>query len=325
MPATPLSDPPADGISSLTFSPTRPDVLLCSSWDGTVRCYDLGGSSALVASAPQPSACLAATFCGDDATAVVGGVDGSVRVARVDGLGGAYGGSALGAHEAGVRCLSYGSRANAAYSGSWDRTIACWDPRSGGRVASAPVPGKVFAMDLADHGGQPRLVVGTSDRHVLVFDARSLDQPLQERESPLKHQTRCLACFPDDRGFAVSSIEGRVAIEYFAEADQAAKRARSADVKADTRRGEAPARVERKASSARVERKASSTHVGRMPRVEESHRSSRTSCHELARASTRGAGTPSSATAWARSCIPSTPSRSTPSLAPLRPGARTAR
>jgi len=181
-----------------------------------------------VASVPQPSACLAATFCGDDATAVVGGVDGSVRVARMDGLGGAYRGSPLGAHEAGVRCLSYDSRANAAYSGSWDRTIACWDPRSGGRVATAPVPGKVFAMDLGDHGGQPHLVVGTSDRHVLIFDARSLDQPLQGRDSPLKHQTRCLACFPDDRGFAVSSIEGRVAIEYFAEADQAAKHAHSA-------------------------------------------------------------------------------------------------
>ncbi len=32
--------------------------------------------------------------------------------------------------------------------------------------------------------------------------------------SPLKWQTRCLACFPDKTGFLLGSIEGRVAVHH---------------------------------------------------------------------------------------------------------------
>jgi len=31
----------------------------------------------------------------------------------------------------------------------------------------------------------------------------------------LKYQTRCIRCFPDGTGYSLSSIEGRVAMEYF--------------------------------------------------------------------------------------------------------------
>jgi mRNA export factor len=34
------------------------------------------------------------------------------------------------------------------------------------------------------------------------------------KESPLKYQSRCVACFPDQTGFAIGGIEGRVGIEY---------------------------------------------------------------------------------------------------------------
>ena len=40
-----LADPPEDGISSVEFSPTSPDVLLAASWDATVRRYDLNPDS----------------------------------------------------------------------------------------------------------------------------------------------------------------------------------------------------------------------------------------------------------------------------------------
>ena len=219
-----LADPPEDGISSVEFSPTSPDVLLAASWDATVRRYDLNRDRPLVAAATQPTACLAATFAGDDATAVVGCVDGSVRVARVDGALQGGQAAALGAHDAGVRCLKYDAQHNVVFSGSWDRTVGGWDPRaSNGRVATAEVPGKVFALDLAFGAADTKLVVGTSDRHVVLFDARNLSTPLQHRESSLKHQTRCLKCFPDATGYALSSIEGRVSVEYFADCDQARK------------------------------------------------------------------------------------------------------
>lgn len=40
-------------------------------------------------------------------------------------------------------------------------------------------------------------------------------EPWQRRESSLKFMTRAVACMPDDSGYASSSIEGRVAVEWF--------------------------------------------------------------------------------------------------------------
>lgn len=37
----------------------------------------------------------------------------------------------------------------------------------------------------------------------------------QQRESSLKFQTRCVATYPDCRGYALGSVEGRVAMEVF--------------------------------------------------------------------------------------------------------------
>jgi cell cycle arrest protein BUB3 len=40
-------------------------------------------------------------------------------------------------------------------------------------------------------------------------------KPWQQRESSLKFMTRAVACMPNDDGYATSSIEGRVAVEWF--------------------------------------------------------------------------------------------------------------
>jgi mRNA export factor len=37
---------------------------------------------------------------------------------------------------------------------------------------------------------------------------------IQTMQSPLKFQSRCIAAFADTSGFALGSIEGRVAIQY---------------------------------------------------------------------------------------------------------------
>jgi len=41
---------------------------------------------------------------------------------------------------------------------------------------------KVYALDVIDN----RAIVGTKDRLVLVWDVRSMKEPLQTRDSPLK-------------------------------------------------------------------------------------------------------------------------------------------
>lgn len=52
---------------------------------------------------------------------------------------------------------------------------------------------------------------------------RSLEsgKPEQRRESSLKFQTRCVRCFADGAGYALSSVEGRVAMEFFDLGDEA--------------------------------------------------------------------------------------------------------
>eukprot|EP00611_Tribonema_gayanum_P011480 TRINITY_DN2171_c0_g1_i1.p1 TRINITY_DN2171_c0_g1~~TRINITY_DN2171_c0_g1_i1.p1 ORF type:complete len:184 (-),score=70.78 TRINITY_DN2171_c0_g1_i1:40-591(-) len=59
-----------------------------------------------------------------------------------------------------------------------------------------------------------KLVVGCSNRFVVVYDLRKLDRPEQMRESSLKFQTRCIKLMPDNSGYVLSSVEGRVAVEY---------------------------------------------------------------------------------------------------------------
>uniref|UniRef100_A0A182SL65 Mitotic checkpoint protein BUB3 n=1 Tax=Anopheles maculatus TaxID=74869 RepID=A0A182SL65_9DIPT len=60
-----------------------------------------------------------------------------------------------------------------------------------------------------------KLVVATSERKVLIWDLRKMDSYIERRESSLKYQTRAVRCFPNKEGYVMSSIEGRVAVEYF--------------------------------------------------------------------------------------------------------------
>ena len=59
------------------------------------------------------------------------------------------------------------------------------------------------------------LVIGLSNRCFQVYDMRNMQSPIEERMSPLKYMTRRIACMSNGQGFAISSIEGRIALEYF--------------------------------------------------------------------------------------------------------------
>lgn len=59
--------------------------------------------------------------------------------------------------------------------------------------------------------------------HEVCFDSINSGQPEEKRESSLRHQTRCIRCFPDGQGYGLSSIEGRVAIEFFGSTNEGRK------------------------------------------------------------------------------------------------------
>lgn len=128
-----------------------------------------------------------------------------------------------------VRHVAHFSDTGLLFSGSWDATLHIWDPHTDGDALrrTLHMPGKVFAMDVAPATAHthPRLVVAMAGRAVYVYDTRrvrtALDrgddnlQPEQKRESSLKYMLRDVRCMPDGQGFASSSVEGRVAVEFF--------------------------------------------------------------------------------------------------------------
>ncbi|KAH8103147.1 WD40 repeat-like protein [Cristinia sonorae] len=201
-----LSSPPFDSVSTVRFSPTNPSHLLVSSWDTTVRLYDVNANEQK-SKFDHRAAVL--TCCFSDADhAYSGGLDTSVReldlaTEKVNHLG---------QHGDAVSTMRHSKDQNVLITGSWDRTLRFWDPRaSTPQQSSHNLPERVYQMDLVNH----TLVVAMASRLFNIYDIRKMDVAAQTRESSLKFMTRALACMVDGQGFATASVEGRIAVEYF--------------------------------------------------------------------------------------------------------------
>jgi cell cycle arrest protein BUB3 len=153
------------------------------------------------------------------------GIDWDVR--HVDGNTSAQ--TVLSTHDAGVKSIVYSREHSLVISGSWDSTLhvhLATNPTS--PPAIIPLPSKVFAMSVTPS----KLVVGMASRAFHIYELSSLGkaaaevstqasparidvEPYQRREGSLKFMTRAVATMPNDSGYASSSIEGRVAVEWF--------------------------------------------------------------------------------------------------------------
>jgi len=205
MSTTKLPHAPLDGISRLRFAPDpASSLLLVSSWDAHVRLYDVD-SERLTGIHKHNGAVLDCTFQQDASRFLSVGLE-KVVVSCDFQTQQEY---AIGVHEDAIRCVEYHQPTGQVFTGSWDRTLRAWDPRQPLRpIQVVQLGAKAFCMDTCTNF----VVVGGSDRNIHLFDVR---QPLEKRESALKHQIRCVKVAPDERSFASGSVEGRVAIEYF--------------------------------------------------------------------------------------------------------------
>ncbi|KAH9923407.1 WD40 repeat-like protein [Epithele typhae] len=201
-----LVSPPFDSVSAVRFSPHDPSHLLVSSWDTTVRFYDVTKNEQR-AKFDHRAAVL--TTCWSDANhGFSGGLDTSVReldleTERV---------SHLGQHSDAISSMNWAREQNALVTGSWDRTIRFWDPRAANQEqATHKLPERIYHTDLVSN----ILVVAMASRLFHIYDVRKMDAPAQTRESSLKFMTRALACMADGQGYATGSVEGRIAVEYF--------------------------------------------------------------------------------------------------------------
>lgn len=201
-----LEQPPSDGVTNVTFSDAaNSNQLLVSSWDKSVRLYDVAQNS-LKHMYSHQGAVLDCCFM-DSSKSFSGGLDKSLIGYDFNSQAESY----LGNHLDAIRCVEYCPELGIVVTGSWDKTVKLWDPRQKHMIGMYDQNSEaVYTMSLCGD----RLVVGTSNRRVLVWDLKNMQFAEQRRASSLKYQTRCIRCFPNKQGFVLSSIEGRVAVEY---------------------------------------------------------------------------------------------------------------
>uniref|UniRef100_A0A3P8WJ37 Mitotic checkpoint protein BUB3 n=1 Tax=Cynoglossus semilaevis TaxID=244447 RepID=A0A3P8WJ37_CYNSE len=199
-----LNQGPEDSISAVKFSPSAAQFLLVSSWDCTVRLFDVGGNTMRMKY--QHTAPVLDCAFYDPAHSWSGGLDAQLKTHDLN----TDQDTIVGTHDAPIRCVEYCPEVNVMVTGSWDRSVRLWDPRTPCNAGTFTQPEKVYTLSVAGD----RLIVGTAGRRVLVWDLRNMGYVQQRRESSLKYQTRCIRAFPNKQGYVLSSIEGRVAVEY---------------------------------------------------------------------------------------------------------------
>ncbi|EEH22380.2 hypothetical protein PABG_04591 [Paracoccidioides brasiliensis Pb03] len=237
-----LASPPTDAISAVKFSPEpRSMRLVVSSWDKNVYLYDLRdengavGEGKLLRKFEHRAPVLDVCFGENENEIYTSGLDWDVR--RIDIPTSTQ--TVLSTHSAGVKSVVYSKEHNLLVSASWDSTLHVHRTSTPSDSTNStptkapmtiPLPARPFSLSLSP----TKLVVAMASRTLHIYDlhalSTSLDQspntstasentqpiePWQRRESSLKFMTRAVACMPNDAGYASSSIEGRVAVEWF--------------------------------------------------------------------------------------------------------------
>lgn len=201
-----IQDSPTDLVTSLTFS--SGNQLLTTSWDDQIRLFDCE-SAKLITNIRTPSTPLSSAF--KNGTFYSGFVDGNVRCVDLENQSFNIVCSSVGdGHSVGVsHLIDQYQDSNNIISGSWNGQINTIDTRLNKLVSTTKLSRKVFAMDASDN----YLVVGMELRTINIYDHRNYQTPVQVRESGLKFQVKDLKCWAG--GYALASIDGRVALEYF--------------------------------------------------------------------------------------------------------------
>lgn len=120
----------------------------------------------------------------------------------------------VGAHDEPVKSVKFlDNQNNILATASWDKTLRYWDTRSPTPVGTVQLKERCYSMDTKND----LLVAATADRHVLIFNLSNPTTIFKETISPLKWQTRTVACFSDGQGYALGSIEGRIGIQFLQE------------------------------------------------------------------------------------------------------------
>ncbi|XP_065332482.1 protein Rae1 [Cloeon dipterum] len=213
-----VTSPPDDSISSLAFSPPalQQNFLIAGSWDNNVRCWEVEQSGKTIPKSMQSMQGPVLDVCwSDDGTKVfMASCDKQVKCWDLASNQTVQ----VAQHDAPVKTCHWVKAPSytCLMTGSWDKTLKFWDTRSQNPMMTIQLPERCYCADV----DYPMAVVGTAGRGLIVYQLEGQPQEYKRIESPLKYQHRCVSIFRDKKnspvGFALGSVEGRVAIQYVA-------------------------------------------------------------------------------------------------------------
>ncbi|XP_024960422.1 protein RAE1-like [Cynara cardunculus var. scolymus] len=215
--STEVVSSPTDAVSSLCFSP-KANYLVATSWDNQVRCWEVTKNGTSVSTVAKTSMAhehpvLCSAWKDDGSTVFSGGCDKQVKMWPLLSGGQPV---TVAMHDSPVTQVAWISEMNLLVSGSWDKTLRYWDLRQSNPVHTQQLPDRCYALTVR----HPLMVVATADRNLIAFNLQNPQAEFKRIVSPLKYQTRCVAAFPDQQGFLVGSIEGRVGVHHLDEQQQ---------------------------------------------------------------------------------------------------------
>ncbi|GAV76384.1 WD40 domain-containing protein, partial [Cephalotus follicularis] len=197
-----LEKPIEEAVSRIRFAP-KSNHLLISSWDSNLRLYDVD-SSALRLEATSEAALLDCCYQNGE-VALTAASDGFIR--RYDLHSGNN--ETIGNHDDIATSVGYSDETCQVITAGLDKKIMSWDMRSGkAPVHLTKLGAELESMSLS--GFDLMVAIG---RSLNMYDLRNLDRHVQSYESHMEVQIRCISPIPYSRGYAVGSVDGRVALE----------------------------------------------------------------------------------------------------------------
>lgn len=219
--ANPMKDyevvnPPDDSISALAFSPSTipQNFLVSGSWDNCLRCWQVENNGTTIPKAQNMHQGPVLDVCWSDDGQKIYSASCDKQVKCWDLGSNQF--TQVAQHDAPVKTVHWIKAPNYSciMTGSWDKTLKFWDTRSPNPILTITLPERVYCADVM----YPMAVVGTAGKGITIYQLENQPSEFKKIESPLKYQHRTISIFKDKSGaptgFAIGSVEGRVAIQY---------------------------------------------------------------------------------------------------------------
>ena len=208
--------PANEGISSIHFSPDD-SIVSTTSWASTVHFYNSSTHENSVSrffSEPLICSCFV-----NRRLLLVGGSEGSIFSADCEDQN--LSNEPLKCHSSGVSSLSVFPGTNLLLSSSWDQSLCLWDLNNNAMINRMELNERILFASACEEN---RIVAYGHRNNVFVLDTRNPDT-IEKRVSSLGKQIRSFAISkPQNYGWAIGSVDGRVAIEYFGDIKHQAQR-----------------------------------------------------------------------------------------------------